>query len=57
MPIHDWTMVDSGIFHAFDFHWIGATGSALNECLLPSEYYCLPEQVAGLGNPDVCHSN
>lgn len=53
MPIHDWTKVDAGIFHAFHLHWIAAIDGALNEGLLPPDYYSLPEQVAGLGNPDV----
>ncbi len=52
MPVHDWTKVDAGIFHAFHLYWISAIGGALNT-RLPSSYYCLPEQVAGVGNPDV----
>ena len=52
MPVHDWTKVDAGIFHAFHLYWISAIGGALN-ARLPSSYYCLPEQVAGVGNPDV----
>jgi hypothetical protein len=27
MPIHDWTKVDAGIFHAFHLHWIAAIDS------------------------------
>jgi hypothetical protein len=52
MPVHDWTKVDAGIFHAFHHHWISAIDGALNP-RLPSGYYSLPEQVAGAGNPDV----
>lgn len=53
MPIHDWTRVDPGIFHAFHHDWITEISRALNGGLLPTDYYALPEQVAaGLG-PDV----
>jgi hypothetical protein len=53
MPIHDWTRVDAGIFHAFHHDWITELSRALNRGLLPAEYYALPEQIAaGLG-PDV----
>lgn len=53
MPMHDWTKVPDGIFHAFHHGWIWALGEALNAGRLPPDYYALPEQVAaGLG-PDV----
>lgn len=52
MPVHDWTKVDAGIFHAFHHHWISVLDTTLNG-LLPAGYYSLPEQVAGLGKPDV----
>src|SRR5262249_28348683 len=53
MPMHDWTLVDDGIFHAFHHRWISAISDALNTGLLPRDYYALPEQIAaGLG-PDV----
>jgi hypothetical protein len=53
MPIHDWTRVDAGIFHAFHHDWITEISRALNRGLLPPGYYALPEQIAsGLG-PDV----
>ncbi|HEX5271095.1 MAG TPA: DUF4058 family protein, partial [Gemmataceae bacterium] len=53
MPVHDWTRVDAGIFHAFHHSWIEEIARALNRRLLPPDYYALPEQVAvGLG-PDV----
>src|SRR5271169_528759 len=53
MPIHDWTSVEAGIFHAFHHDWITEIARALNRGLLPPEYYALPEQLAsGLG-PDV----
>jgi hypothetical protein len=53
MPIHDWTRVDAGIFHAFHHDWITELSRALNRGLLPSEYYALPEQIAGGLGPDV----
>jgi Protein of unknown function (DUF4058) len=53
MPIHDWTRVDAGIFHAFHQRWIGAICDVLNEDLLPEDYYALPEQWAAGRIPDV----
>ncbi|MBI2805431.1 MAG: DUF4058 family protein [Planctomycetes bacterium] len=50
MPMHDWTRVDAGIFHAFHHDWITELARALNRGLLPSEYYALAEQqAAGFG--------
>jgi len=45
--------VDAGIFHAFHHNWITSIAGALNSGLLPPDYYSLPEQVLGPGNPDV----
>jgi hypothetical protein len=53
MPIHDWTRVDAGIFHAFHHDWITDIARALNRGLLPADYYALPEQLAGGLGPDV----
>jgi hypothetical protein len=53
MPVHDWTRVDAGIFHAFHHEWISEIGRALNRGLLPPDYYALPEQIAGGLGPDV----
>lgn len=53
MPIHDWTRVDAGIFHAFHHDWITEIARALNRGLLPDEYYALPEQRAAGFGPDV----
>jgi len=53
MPIHDWTRVKAGIFHHFHHDWISAIALALNQGLLPEDYYALAEQqTAGFG-PDV----
>ena len=46
MPVHDWSRVDAGIFHAFHHSWIEEIQRALNNGLLPSDYYALPEQRA-----------
>ncbi len=53
MPMHDWTRVPAGIFHAFHNTWIGDLQKALNDHLLPPEYYALGEQQAGDIAPDV----
>src|SRR3954447_8617745 len=42
MPIHDWTRVDAGIFHAFHHGWIEELSRRLNRGLLPEDYYALP---------------
>lgn len=44
MPIHDWTRVDAGLFHAFHQRWISALCDALNAGGLPPNYFALPEQ-------------
>jgi hypothetical protein len=53
MPVHDWTQVDSGIFHAFHVQWIAGISAALNGGLLPDNYYALAEQRSGIFGPDV----
>jgi hypothetical protein len=53
MPVHDWTRVEAGIFHAFHLKWISELDKVLNAGLLPSGYYALPEQHAGSSIPDV----
>ena len=52
MPVHDWTRVDAGIFHHFHQAWGMAISIALNDGILPSEYYALAEQVVGLREPE-----
>lgn len=44
MPIHDWTRVDAGLFHAFHQRWISALCDALNFGKLPPNYFALAEQ-------------
>jgi hypothetical protein len=53
MPMHDWTRVEPGIFHAFHHDWITELARALNGGLLPDDYYALPEQQAAGFGPDV----
>ncbi len=35
MPIHDWTRVDAGLFHAFHHGWVTILSHALNAGVLP----------------------
>ncbi|MBV9124142.1 MAG: DUF4058 family protein [Planctomycetes bacterium] len=53
MPIHAWTRVDAGIFHALHTTWVGALQTALNEGLLTGGYYALAEHHAGRPITDV----
>jgi hypothetical protein len=53
MPMHDWTRVEAGIFHAFHHDWITGLARVLNRGLLPDDYYALPEQQAVGFGPDV----
>ena len=53
MPVHDWTRVEAGIFHAFHHGWVFEISRALNDGLLPPDYYALPEQQAGGFGPDI----
>jgi Protein of unknown function (DUF4058) len=53
MPVHDWTRVDAGIFHAFHLSWLARLQDALNDGIMPEGYYALAEQHTGLMIPDV----
>ena len=53
MPIHDWTRVNAGTFHAFHNAWITHLQEAFNEGVLPQGYYALGEQRAGDVGPDL----
>jgi hypothetical protein len=52
MPMHDWTRVDAGIYHAFHHEWISEIYRAVLK-RLPPDYYSLPEQQASGFGPDV----
>ena len=53
MPIHDWSLVEAGIFHDFHHAWIEEIKRVLNSLLLPEDYYALAEQQSGPFGPDV----
>jgi hypothetical protein len=53
MPIHNWTRVDAGLFHAFHQDWIGVLARALNAGVLPRNYFALREQSIRDPIPDV----
>src|SRR6266705_3562202 len=53
MPVHDWTRVDAGLFHAFHQQWISSLCVSLNGGVLPPEYFALPEQNIKGPIPDV----
>jgi hypothetical protein len=53
MAVHDWTRVEAGIFHDFHLDWIFTLKQALNQGILPPDFYALAEQVAGGLHPDV----
>jgi hypothetical protein len=56
MPVHDWTRVDAGIFHAHHVAWLSEISKTLNRGLLPEGYYALPEQHAGRSIADLVGS-
>src|SRR3954469_18915390 len=53
MPIHDWTRVQSGLFHHFHQTWTPLIAAAMNRDVLPGGYYALVEQRASGPEPDV----
>lgn len=53
MPVHDWTRVEDGIFHAFHVAWLPELQRRLNAGLLPKDFYALAEQHAGKSIADV----
>ncbi len=53
MPIHDWTRVDAGLFHAFHQSWTISLCNALNAGVLPPGYFALPEQNIRGPIPDI----
>lgn len=53
MPVHDWTRVEAGIFHAFHVAWLPEIQKKLNGGLLPPGFYALAEQHAGQSIADV----
>jgi hypothetical protein len=53
MRVHEWSLVDVGIFHHFHHSWIEEIKRALNGGVLPPDYYALAEQRARKLGPDV----
>jgi Protein of unknown function (DUF4058) len=53
MPVHDWSRVSAGIFHAFHLSWVVEIKKALNTGLLPSDFYAQIEQTSGEFGPEV----
>jgi len=52
MPIHDWTKVFAGTWHAFHLSWIAFIQQELNK-LLPTDFYAQAEQKTGPYEPDI----
>ena len=55
MPIHDWTRVNAGVFHAFRHRWLGALCDALNAGRLPDDHFALVEPAHGADRIAVRH--
>jgi hypothetical protein len=53
MPIHDWTRVNTGVWHDFHLAWMVHLSRALNGGLLPSNYYAMTEQHADFAIADI----
>ena len=53
MPVHDWTRLPAGIFHAFHAAWLVELQKRLNRGGMPSGYSALVEQYTGPTNTDV----
>ncbi len=53
MPIHDWTRVESGIFHGFHQDWTVEICRTLNRGILPPGFYAMPDQRVNGPEPDV----
>src|SRR5262245_24212235 len=43
MPVHDWTRVDAGLFHAFHQGWVCSLCDAFNTGGLPPDHFALLE--------------
>lgn len=53
MAIHDWSLLDPGVFHDFHLVWLTRLRNLLNDELLPRPFYALAEPVLGEVEPDV----
>ncbi len=52
MPIHDWTRVSHGTWHAFHLSWVVEFRNALNTGGLPQDYYAQIEQLTDLAESE-----
>ncbi len=53
MPMHDWSLVQFGVYHNFHYRWIAAIMDRLNAGLLPKGMIAMAEQIIGGPEPDV----
>ncbi len=53
MPIHDWTRVTFGTWHAFHLGWLAEMQIVLNDGRMPRDYYAQAEQIAGPWEADL----
>lgn len=53
MPIHDWTRVESGLWHEFHQSWSVRIKDALNDGRMGDDHYALVEQKVPAKEPDV----
>jgi hypothetical protein len=53
MPLHDWDRVEPTYFHDLHVGWLGALRSALNNGVLPPDFYAMAEQTTAAIVPDV----
>ncbi len=53
MPFHDWTLVQSGLFHDFHQGWSVEVRNALNRGILLDGFYALVEQRVDRPEPGV----
>jgi hypothetical protein len=54
MPLHDWTKVNSGLYHHFHQYWAMEICTALNrDGVMPESLAALIEQRKGIKEPDV----
>jgi hypothetical protein len=53
MPIHDWTLVQSGTFHDFHQVWTIEIRNSLNRGILPPGFFAMADQRVSGPEPDV----
>ena len=53
MPIHDWHRVEPGLFHHFHQLWSVEFCNALNQGILPSDFFALVETKTSGFTPDI----